>query len=76
MLDIKVLSTAELNQLEQLIKKEKEERLSKAKLRENDDLIQEYLKNFDSKNTKRIYNHPLRNLFRLWEIKTYKLRKN
>ncbi|MHA1757178.1 MAG: hypothetical protein ACTSVV_10440 [Promethearchaeota archaeon] len=45
----------ELNHLQEQINAKKKEMISEIELRENDDLLKEYLDLFESKNTKRIY---------------------
>ncbi|MHA1755194.1 MAG: tyrosine-type recombinase/integrase [Promethearchaeota archaeon] len=55
MIDLDDFSLNELNQLQEQIKAKKKEMISEIELRENDDLLKEYLDLFESKNTKRIY---------------------
>ena len=55
MLDLESLSLHELQQLERDIKMRKRELLVNEQLRENEDLLEEYLQNYDSPCTRRMY---------------------
>ena len=63
------LSLNELNHLQEQIKAKKKEMISEIELRENDDLLKEYLDLFESKNTKRIYKTAVKKFVKFIEGK-------
>ncbi len=68
-IDLDDFSLDELTKLQEQIKAKKKEMISEIELRENDDLLKEYIDLFESTNTKRIYKTAVKKFIKFMEEK-------